>query len=602
MSVNYKSYEYRVYEHISQLDKLLYEGDCPEELKQYRCEVERLRRDFETKHFRVAVVGEFNRGKTTFVNALLGKELLPAEYLPTTAAINRITYSDSPNAYVIMKNGQKKPVPMEELAEYVTKLSAASSENAAQVQEAVLEYPSLFCRNGVDLIDTPGMNDEDDMNQRTISRLESIDLAIVAVDASMPFSMTECAFTVQLLESPQVCQIIIVVTKIDMIRERERQKLIDFMVDRVREDVKARLGKTYAENSEVMCKYHAMFDRPLVFAVSGVEALEALACNDMELFEKSGFRKLNDRLPQIIMISQNSNVILNTERELKELIRKYREWIQRPRPTEQALNELKASFGQIVFEAASGVFILPQTETEPYMPDQESLFLEIRKKFIQALGEMKVLTYEELKRVFLPVTIEMFRQVNTQCKEKVSSYLEAYQEKELTPLRQNLNLRLSKLLEPYPELQQAVSLEMDELQACFGWRETDAAIQDFYWIHSLMPEMGRLGEEWNVMGYVDPVIQEALEDYKNRCRNQIVQLYGQSKQRLTDQIRKLVGALASQTGDYIERLNSDAEKEKMSLLLDRLGQLERDGEKLKEKFLAESGHGSEGTEDKEADR
>ena len=602
MSVNYKSYEFRVYEHISHLDKLLHEGDCREELKQFRCEVARLRRDFETKHFRVAVVGEFNRGKTTFVNALLGKELLPADYLPTTAAINRITYSDNPNAYIIMKNGQTKTVPMEELAEYVTKLSAASSENAAQVQEAVLEYPSLFCRNGVDLIDTPGMNDEDNMNQRTISRLESIDLAIVAVDASMPFSMTECAFTVQLLESPQVCQIIIVVTKIDMIRERERQKLIDFMVDRVREDVKARLETSYAEDSEIMRKYHFIFDQPHVFAVSGVEALEALACNDMELFEKSGFRKLNDRLPQIIMKSQNNNVIINTERELKKLILKYRKWLQRPRPAKQALNELNAAFAKVVCEAASGVFILPETENQPFMPDQESLFLEIRKHFIQALGEMKVLSYEELKRVFLPVTIEMFRQVNTQCKEKVGEYLEAYEEKELMPPRQNLSLQLRKLLEPYPELGQAVSLEIDELQTCFGWKEADAVAQDFYWIHSPMPEIGSLGEEWNVMGHVDPVIREALEDYKDRCRNQIVQLFAQSKQRLTNQIRKLVEVLVSQTRDYIERLNSSEEKEKMFLLLDRLGQLERDGEELKEKFLAESGFGSEETEDREVDR
>ena len=203
MSINYKSYEFRVYKHISQLDELLREIENADELKKWQTEVTKLRQSFEAKRFRVAVVGEFNRGKTTFVNALLGREILPADYLPTTAAINRITYSDQPSACVIMKNGDRKPVLIEELAEYVTKFSTASAENAAQIQEAVLEYPSLFCRNGVDLIDTPGMNDEDDMNQVTISRLEDIDLAIVAVDASMPFSMTECAFTAQLLESPQ---------------------------------------------------------------------------------------------------------------------------------------------------------------------------------------------------------------------------------------------------------------------------------------------------------------------------------------------------------------------------------------------------------------
>lgn len=586
MSVNYKSYEFRVYEHISQLDKMLHEGGRSDELKQWQSEVEKLRRDFESKHFRVAVVGEFNRGKTTFVNALLGKEILPADYLPTTAAINRITYSDNPSAYVVMKNGQKKSVRIEELAEYVTKLSAAATENASQIQEAVLEYPSLFCRNSVDLIDTPGMNDEDDMNQVTISRLEGIDLAIVAVDASMPFSMTECAFTVQLLESPQVCQIIIVATKIDMIRERERQKLIDYMVDRIREDVKLRLSQTHAADSEVMQKYHAIFDRPCVFAVSGVEALEALSCNNMGLFEKSGFRQLNDKLPQIIMSSQNSSVILSTERELDKLICKYREWIRRQRPTEQQLNAMKVSFAQTSYEATERVFILPETEVSRFLGDETEMFEVIRKKFIRALSEMKELTYEELKRVFLPVTKELFRYVNIRCHGVESDYLEHYRKNILIPLGHDLRQKLDALLQPFPEIYQVMEPELVALPDYLALKETEE-LQGFYWVHSPMPDMGVLGTDWNVMAYVDPVIREALADYKNRRWQQATQLFGQAKQRLDDWIQKLVRDVYDKTAKYIEQLHKNEGKEQ--LLLDRLQQLEKDSRELRERFLAEAG-------------
>lgn len=586
MSINYKSYEFRVYEHISQLEKLLREGGSTDELKQWQSEVEKLRQDFESKHFRVAVVGEFNRGKTTFVNALLGKEILPADYLPTTAAINRITYSDNPSAYIIMKNGQKKSVRIEELAEYVTKLSAAATENASQIQEAVLEYPSLFCRNGVDLIDTPGMNDEDDMNQVTISRLEGIDLAIVAVDASMPFSMTECAFTVQLLESPQVCQIIIVATKIDMIRERERQKLIDYMVDRIREDVKLRLSRTYTADSEVMQKYHAIFDKPCVFAVSGVEALEALSCNNMELFEKSGFRELNDKLPQIIMSSQNSSVILSTERELDKLICKYSEWIRRQRPTAQQLKEMRISFAQISYEATARVFILPETEASRFLADETEMFGAIRKKFIRALGEMKELTYEELKRVFLPVTKELFRHVNICCHGVESDYLEHYRENILKPLSYDLRQKLDALLQPFPEINQAMEPELAALPDYFVLKETEV-LQDFYWVYSPMPDMGALGKDWNVMAYVDPIIREALTDYKNRRWQQAARLFGQAKQRLDDWVHTLVMDVYDKTAKYIEQLHKNEGKEQ--LLLDRLQQLEKDSRELRERFLAEAG-------------
>lgn len=587
MSVNYKSYEFRVYEHISQLDQLLHDGGNTGELKQWQSEVAKLRQDFEARRFRVAVVGEFNRGKTTFVNALLGKELLPADYRPATAAINRITYSDTPSACVVMKNGQRKPVRMEELAEYVTKLSDASAENASQIQEAVLEYPSLFCRNGVDLIDTPGMNDEDDMNQVTISRLEGIDLAIVAVDASMPFSMTECAFTVQLLESPQICQIIIVTTKIDMIRERERQKLVDFMVKRIREDVRAGLLQKYSEGSEILQKYHAIFDAPCVFAVSGVEALDALSCINMELFEKSGFRQLNDRLPQIIMSSQNSNVILSAERELNRLIGRYREWLQQ-HPVEQQLNEMKASFAQVSYETAEKAFIWTDEDSSAFLIDVKTWFSVLRKEFIQALGEMKELSYAELRRVIVPVIKKQFQQVNITFHEAESAYLNLYRKKNLDPLCSELCQKLRTILEPFPVICQIVTPELNKLPDYFALKEADTEIQNFYWIHSPMPDMGTLGSDWNVMGYVDPVIQEALSDYRYRRRNQILQISGQLRQRLDDQIQKIVRIVFAGTADYIKQMNSGAEKERISSLLGRLGQLEEDGRKLKEKFLAEA--------------
>ncbi len=589
MSVNYKSYEFRVYEHISQLDKLLHERDDAEELKQWQSDVKKLRQDFETKHFRVAVVGEFNRGKTTFVNALLGKELLPADYLPTTAAINRITYSDSPNAYIIMKNGQKRSVRIDELADYITKLSVAATENALQIQEAVLEYPSLFCRNGVDLIDTPGMNDEDAMNQVTISRLEGIDLAIVAVDASLPFSMTECAFTCQLLESIQICQIIIVVTKIDMIRERERQKLIDFMIDRVKEDVRERLSRTHAAGSEVMRKYHAIFDKPYVFAVSGMEALEALSCNDMELFEKSGFRQLNDRLPQIIMRSQNSNVILNTEREICSLLCKYREWIGKKNPTEQQLKEMRASFAQISYESAAKAYVWSDREESAFPPQEKSMYTPVRKKFILALSEMKALSYEELRRVFLPVTKEIFQQLNAGFQGAESAYWKTYQEDVLDPLSRELFQKLDALMQPFPQIDQTVRSELGGLRGYFTLSEKDTEVQKFYWLHSPMPDVKALGEEWNVMRYVDPVIQEALEDYRSRCRQRAQRLFEQSKQRLDEQVQMLVRKLFTRTAEYIEQLKYGAEKERISSLLDRLERLETDSGELRDKFLAETG-------------
>ncbi|MGN1101019.1 MAG: dynamin family protein, partial [Huintestinicola sp.] len=74
-------------------------------------------------HFEVAIVGEFKRGKSTLINALLGQEVLPADVLPATATLNRVTYSKDPYVVVEYKDGSTEKVDINHLADYVTKLS-----------------------------------------------------------------------------------------------------------------------------------------------------------------------------------------------------------------------------------------------------------------------------------------------------------------------------------------------------------------------------------------------------------------------------------------------------------------------------------------------
>src|SRR5579883_966316 len=63
--------------------------------------VQKLRED----RFHLVVVGEFNHGKTTFVNALLGAPALPAGITPTTATINHLVFADKPSATVHLEDG-----------------------------------------------------------------------------------------------------------------------------------------------------------------------------------------------------------------------------------------------------------------------------------------------------------------------------------------------------------------------------------------------------------------------------------------------------------------------------------------------------------------
>src|SRR5580698_4072570 len=59
----------------------------------------------EAERFHLVVLGEFNHGKSTFVNALLGQEVLPTGITPTTASINHVVHAQNPTARVVLSSG-----------------------------------------------------------------------------------------------------------------------------------------------------------------------------------------------------------------------------------------------------------------------------------------------------------------------------------------------------------------------------------------------------------------------------------------------------------------------------------------------------------------
>lgn len=62
----------------------------------------------DNEKFELVVVGEFSRGKSTFINAMLGKKILPAKKRATTAIISKIIYSDEPKYYLHYKDNKKQ--------------------------------------------------------------------------------------------------------------------------------------------------------------------------------------------------------------------------------------------------------------------------------------------------------------------------------------------------------------------------------------------------------------------------------------------------------------------------------------------------------------
>lgn len=325
MAVDYKKYDFRVFENLVTVQTELSRFNSLPSVRELVEQVEQLKIGVKSKKIRVAVVGEFNRGKTTLINAVLGSEILPADVRPTTAAINRITYGSTPHAYINFTDGSSMETDICELSNHITKLTDKSLETALAVKEAVVEFPSIICNNYVDIIDTPGMNDDDSMCGVTLGQLANIDIAVAALCAGIPCSDTESRFIAKLVESEEISDIVIVITQIDKVRESDRCRIKSVITERVKEKVMAVLRESYGEKDSVMEKYHRIFDEPKVFAVSALNALDALRTNDSALFEESGMGELNDKLPQIILSNRSNNAVFDTAKNMKHIAEKYKD-------------------------------------------------------------------------------------------------------------------------------------------------------------------------------------------------------------------------------------------------------------------------------------
>jgi predicted GTPase len=95
-------------------------------------------RKLEEDRFHLVVVGEFNHGKTTFVNALLGEQALPTGVTPTTATIHHIRWAEKPEATVVTSGGQRKALPFDEAKRFAVG-GGASTEDVDYLE---IGYPA----------------------------------------------------------------------------------------------------------------------------------------------------------------------------------------------------------------------------------------------------------------------------------------------------------------------------------------------------------------------------------------------------------------------------------------------------------------------------
>lgn len=207
--------------------------------------------------FNLLIVGEFSRGKSTFVNALLGRKILPASKNPTTAIISKIVYGEQSD-YRIYYQGEEAPHNLTE-DEFIKLTAPAEPDqsDAASVQEYVaaqkklakvdyaqISYPLSFCQNGVEVVDTPGTNDLNTMRlDITYNYLTHADAVVLLLSATQPLSASEADFLRERILGNQIQDIFFVISRKDELDSEEQEKrVLDFVRENLRKILPAEVS------------------------------------------------------------------------------------------------------------------------------------------------------------------------------------------------------------------------------------------------------------------------------------------------------------------------------------------------------------------------
>jgi hypothetical protein len=185
--------------------------------------------------FNLVVVGLFKRGKSSLMNAVIGRDLLPTGVLPLTSAITALCYGPREGVWLRRRDWTfEQEIRTDQLAEFVTERGNPGNEKG--LVEARVELPLGFLRRSLYFIDTPGVGSASRENTATAYRfLPEADAVIFVTSVDGPLGEDEEQFLRDIRE--HVSRLMVVVNKFDMVAVDERDEVLSYIADRVAKTV-----------------------------------------------------------------------------------------------------------------------------------------------------------------------------------------------------------------------------------------------------------------------------------------------------------------------------------------------------------------------------
>ena len=211
-----------------------------------------------SENFEIAVVGSFKNGKSTFINVLLRKEILPAYARPCTAIINEVRYAKKESAIIFLKDNLtdtqinslpdwvKKElqnydpetgisVPMKKLKDVLTiPMGEPQDGFETPYSKMILYTPLELLKNHVIITDTPGLNEIETRTRITTSHLSKADAIIMVFSADNLCSRVEMDFVEKDLKANGFLAPFFVINRMDTLRiESEKEDIKELAISKL---------------------------------------------------------------------------------------------------------------------------------------------------------------------------------------------------------------------------------------------------------------------------------------------------------------------------------------------------------------------------------
>jgi GTPase Era involved in 16S rRNA processing len=256
-----------------------------------------LKNKVRTRTVNFAVIGQFKRGKSSFINAILGKEILPTSIIPLTSVITFVKYSNSIYCKVLFEDGNNKITGPEKLVSYI-----GESENPGNIKNVMyveIGFPNDILKKGVIFIDTPGIGSLHLNNTiSTYKYLPKIDAAIFLTSSDPALSETE----VELINEVKSItgNIFFVLNKIDYLSRNELDEFVSYTMKYIH--------------------IHYPHDNVKIFPVSSRMALNSKLTDDHQSLENSGIPGFEKFLESNIVDKKENILFDSVRRQMISLI------------------------------------------------------------------------------------------------------------------------------------------------------------------------------------------------------------------------------------------------------------------------------------------